>query len=250
MLKITVQADGTMDVVEDTALSEPTLTASTSVVLPVECSQTAYKSWDVKVINYWPWFMGDGDRPPGMTTANVVSAFNGALGRITSSTNDCGLADEVDVSYRYDGATTKETDMHLDATGETVCGDGSFDGRDGTSTVDFKAIEPSSTVASMCHWDYPIPFANDDLVEADVRFDYASSSPSTSHAFTLDSGPTCSGKWDLEGVATHEFGHVYGFGHVSEATYPRMTMSPDVAACEGQLKQLGRGDVLGLRSKY
>jgi predicted Zn-dependent protease len=51
-------------------------------------------------------------------------------------------------------------------------------------------------------------------------------------------------------VGTHEAGHIWGLGHVSEADYPWMTMSPNAEICDSTARTLGKGDVLGLESIY
>jgi hypothetical protein len=54
-------------------------------------------------------------------------------------------------------------------------------------------------------------------------------------------------KYDLQNVATHEFGHVYGLDHVS-ATYN--TMAPTATLGETYERSLASGDAAGLRAIY
>jgi len=53
--------------------------------------------------------------------------------------------------------------------------------------------------------------------------------------------------YDLQDVATHEFGHVYGLGHV---TSPFNTMSPTATAGETYKRSLAPGDALGIQAIY
>lgn len=60
----------------------------------------------------------------------------------------------------------------------------------------------------------------------------------------------CRRSYSVEAVATHEFGHVFGLGHVSEGLHGNLTMSTHTGPCSGAQSSLGLGDVLGLRSLY
>jgi predicted Zn-dependent protease len=61
---------------------------------------------------------------------------------------------------------------------------------------------------------------------------------------------TCSSRFSVEAVATHEFGHAFGLGHVSETYHPSLTMSSVIRACQGSESTLGLGDVRGLNALY
>ena len=53
--------------------------------------------------------------------------------------------------------------------------------------------------------------------------------------------------YDLQDVATHEFGHVYGLGHVQA---PFNTMYPTATTGETYKRSLAPGDALGIRAVY
>jgi hypothetical protein len=62
---------------------------------------------------------------------------------------------------------------------------------------------------------------------------------------------SCHGSYDLESTISHERGHTFGLGHVSETYHPNLTMSPDTKGpCRSSKRTLGRGDVLGLWEKF
>ena len=54
-------------------------------------------------------------------------------------------------------------------------------------------------------------------------------------------------KYDLQDVATHEFGHTYGLDHVSAAFD---TMAPTATLGETYKRSLASGDAAGLRSIF
>ena len=54
-------------------------------------------------------------------------------------------------------------------------------------------------------------------------------------------------KYDLQNTATHEFGHVYGLGHVSS---PFNTMAPTATMGETYKRSLATGDAAGIRAIY
>lgn len=60
----------------------------------------------------------------------------------------------------------------------------------------------------------------------------------------------CRTAFSVEGVATHEMGHVFGLSHVSESAHGNLTMSTKARPCTASDTTLGLGDVLGLRKKY
>lgn len=56
---------------------------------------------------------------------------------------------------------------------------------------------------------------------------------------------------DLEGVAVHEWGHVFGLGHTSDSGGgSTQTMAPGQYDCDGNPRTLGSGDVSGLAVAY
>jgi len=96
-----------------------------------------------------------------------------------------------------------------------------------------------------CNWGIARP-GYDDTVASDIKINKQGVRWTTSPR----SG-SCRGMWDLEGVMTHERGHTFGLGHVSETGHGNLTMSTTInGACQMAKRTLGRGDVLGLGGKY
>lgn len=84
----------------------------------------------------------------------------------------------------------------------------------------------------------------DDTVASDIKINKGD--------FRWTTSPrSCRGRYDLEGVMTHERGHTFGLGHVPEAGHGNLTMSTTInGACQLSERTLGRGDVRGLGQKY
>lgn len=147
------------------------------------------------------------------------------------------MADQVSATGSYEGDTNRRADVN--AAGDCA---GFFDD-DNVNVVDFGDL-PSGLVGKACWWYVSQPGYND-LLNADIRLNRAD------HDWTVyPNAPNCSGDYDIESVMTHERGHTYGLGHVSEAEHGRLTMSPKLTPCSDAPRTLGRGDVLGLRELY
>ncbi|WP_229859184.1 matrixin family metalloprotease [Streptomyces poonensis] len=196
------------------------------------CSDGAYKTNDLKEYGTYNWYIGDGGMPGGLSRSAAKDAFADAINNITGSYNNCGYTDQVDASASYKGTTTYEADISK----SNACTD-----RDGKSTWD--AGDLSGFVAYACWWSWPTPGVKNDLREADVRFN------TTDYDFTNKPTSSCSYKYDIRSVATHEAGHVFGMGHVGSG-HDNLTMFTDSDPCATKARTLGKGDVLGLRSIY
>jgi hypothetical protein len=135
----------------------------------------------------------------------------------------------VGVAYRYLGSTD---------TGPNIVSSGGCGSRDNKNVVGFGTLPPGM-LALTCWW-----ASGGSMIEADMRLNKAN------FLWVVSVGSGCSNKFSVEGVATHEFGHAFGMAHVDEGLHGSLTMSPTIYACQGSETTLGRGDVLGLQSKY
>jgi hypothetical protein len=68
--------------------------------------------------------------------------------------------------------------------------------------------------------------------------------------FFLTEPTACGARWDLEGALSHEFGHVFGLGHVSADGHPGLTMADTLPPCDTVHRGLGLGDYTMLRAHY
>ena len=60
-------------------------------------------------------------------------------------------------------------------------------------------------------------------------------------------GDGCSAEYDIDGIMTHETGHIIGLGHSSVVG---ATMYPSVAACHFSPRTLATDDVNGRKNLY
>lgn len=201
---------------------------------PDSCTDATYSVYDYVERGAYEWHIGDGGMPGALSRPAAQKAFLDAINNITESYSDCRLADQVAVGQRYSGTTSYEGDF---VRGSLTCTE-----RDKVSTWDAGDLN-GNVIAGACVW-YSVAGGVLDVVEADVRYN------TVDFNFTNDpnSGP-CKNKYDIRAVGTHEAGHVFGMGHVSDG-HSNLTMYTNAFMCNAKARTLGYGDVLGLRMKY
>lgn len=165
--------------------------------------------------------------------AATVAAVRSAAANIASGRNDCGLPENLDMRQRYEG----DTDRHAGVTERGACGK-----RDGHNVVSFGRLTPG-TLAVTCVW-WQSTGGVGRSVEADIMIDEVGG------AFFLNPPPGCAGRWDLESTVTHEFGHVFGLGHVTYDEHPDLTMTDGLPDCSTAYRGVGLGDYLTLKDRY
>ncbi len=188
----------------------------------------------------YDWYLGDGARPANLTTSLTYSVLASAVNTITNTRNPCGLTDLVSASSSYQGVSTHESDIHI------TFGDSDCDFfTDRQNVIDFGdlANDGNPPVAATCTW-YGSQVGAEYILEADIKFNVVD------YQFTRDPGPNCTQHYDLESVAAHEFGHVYGLDHVDSDAHPTLTMRQGGSQCTTFKRDLGLGDVVGLRQLY
>jgi hypothetical protein len=211
---------------------EPTLIGSGT---PSACSDGAYKLSGHRWRSQYRWRFAAGTTPSGLNVDNVEQALNlkNPAAAITSSRNDCGLADDVSASQAYLGRTSATPDIIYDGA--------LIEGMDGVSVVGFGFGDmPYGTLGFMLDRAY----SDGTALEADFML----STRYSWFPFGVPAG--CSNKSGIQAAGTHQFGHVFGLGHVSEAFDPALTMSMVTSSCSSSAYTLGLGDVRGLRQLY
>lgn len=186
-----------------------------------KCSATtAYKVNGAKN-HYGQWYWNSSGAPSGaLAQINLgVSAITDGLST-TCGTRSNGSFDT------YRGTISSFAGIKAD---------GSCTGVSGKNEVSFGDVS-GSTLAWTCTY-----VGIGSISEADIKFDNSNRTWNTSTT-------GCSGRYDLRGVATHEFGHFFGLGHSAQTA--GQVMAPTTGTCNTANRQLGRGDQEGLRKIY
>jgi hypothetical protein len=194
------------------------------------CDDGAYKLNGYKWNKTLQWSFNSGSTPSGLSTDSVESKLKAGMSNITNSDNSSGFSDLVSATHSYLGRKAK---------GPNIDASGNCTSNDGANAVGFGDL-PAGVLGVACTW-----FSNGIAVNSDIKFN------KVDHKWTTNpTSDSCSNKFSVEGVMTHEAGHAFGLGHVSESSHPGMTMSTKSAPCQNSESTLGRGDVLGLRQYY
>ena len=167
--------------------------------------------------------------PNELTRRGALGAIRRGTANITNTRNPCRLGDRVPVGFVYSGKTARLADA-----GGNRCSRS-----DDLSVVSFGKL-PKGVLAVTC-----TTFNSGKVKASDMNINKANAE------WTTRPTKSCRGRYDLESVVTHERGHTFGLGHVSEGSGGALTMNPVIEGyCETSWRTLGRGDVLGLDGKY
>jgi hypothetical protein len=227
---------------DKTSTSSTAKAPSVAAAATSPCSDSSYALWDEKWFHGFNWYVNFANRPSNISNADTAAALKRAMSNITGEKDSCGYADGVSLSATYKGSTSigNSVGQVKNANGVYVirCGTGD------THTVTNFGDIPSSFVAYTCDW-VTYQDGPDSTISADIKYNVHDVNFTQ---YGASSG--CKGKYDLESVATHEFGHLAGLGHVTGSAHANLTMYPTVYYCDTRNRTLARGDVLGLRQKY
>lgn len=209
---------------------------------PAACSDSYYNLNDAKRDSQLQWYVGDGSNPAAASDSEFAGALVRAVNHIQDA-NDCSMPDQVSASADYYGTTNRESEFDL-VDGGYECESYFF--QDGYNVVDASNLDNHGDppVAAACWW-MVWSTGYDRITSSDIRFNIEDFN------FTLTPRSSgCFNDFDVQGVATHEFGHAFGMGHVAEKSHGYLTMSTSLDPCAVGARTLGKGDILGLRDLY
>ncbi len=195
---------------------------SDSAITPLaSCSSTDYVISGWRWPSVYNWYYNSTNQQ-----ASSLGALQAAAAAWTGTITVCGSTVLSSAGQNYVAATSTSPNITSSAT----CGT-----RDSTNVTGWGAL-PSGTLAVTCTWYNSFG----DALESDQRY---------STGYSWSSASSCTGSnYDVRGVATHEFGHTYGLGHVAQST--GLVMKPASSTCETAQRTLGRGDQLGIDWLY
>lgn len=180
------------------------------------------------------WRYNHASTDSSVSSSGAEGAIRRGAFNITNAYNNCGQGfgnSQYGASESYNGTTSRRADVD---NGTNNC-----NARDEANVRDFGDLA-TGTLGLACTWYFTISY---EIQESDVRFN-------TDYNWDVLPEP-CSTEYDVETVATHEWGHTFGQGHVSESGHGLLTMSTQIEGpCQDSERTLGRGDFLGLVNKY
>jgi hypothetical protein len=167
-----------------------------------------------------------------MKAFKAVDQIKRGLSNIRDGKDNCGLQGRPDASSRYLGRTTAKPNIFT-RDGRVTCG--TYNSR---NTVGWGQL-PGNLLGYTCYW-----WARDskNMIAADMRLDPGSRT-------VLKYPASCRNKFDLQSLATHEWGHAYGLLHPGSG-HAKLTMAHLLPPCSKAPRTLGLGDWRGLRKLY
>jgi hypothetical protein len=239
-LEVTRHLDGTLELEHvgdesDGTQDEPEISAAASS--PGECSDRTYNDADRRVIETHPWYINRSTTPRELAQKTAIRALKSGGANITQTRSNCRhLGDRVPEKLSYQGKTAS----HAQIDASRHC-----NGNDGKTVVSF-GILPRGTLAVTCIISAVNHSGDNPVKTSDTKFN------KTHFNWTVrPNSRSCRGRYDLEGIMTHERGHTFGLDHVLESSHGKLTMSAGInGPCQSSERSLGRGDVRGLNNIY
>ena len=210
----------------------PAASGDNTVVPNVDsaCGETAFNLEGHRWTSTVRWFYNESTvSRVGLNLSATIADIRAGNFNMTTGQNNCGFATG---AFSSSGSFQGDTSLfaNIDSGGNCTS---RFP--DGQNTVSWGPTTSGTLLAETC-----FEFSGGTMTEGDIYI--------ASNKGIVDSFPaSCSNKYDLQSVATHEWGHVYGLAHetggVDEVMYPTSF------ACALR-RHLGRGDYNAMNQYY
>jgi hypothetical protein len=187
----------------------------------------------MRLNHYIRWRFNAKSTPSGMSKPAVLGVMKRASTYVSAVQDACGVPDG--------GPAVGDAGMTRESV--NIGTDGVCKANDHKSVVGFGDL-PSYRTGNTCVWSW-IQDGPDRINSTDVRLN------KSDYSWTAKVTGSCRGRYDVESTMTHERGHAFGLGHVSESSHANLTMSSQSnGPCQTSERTLGRGDAIGLNRKY
>ncbi|ROP72571.1 matrixin family metalloprotease [Curtobacterium sp. PhB115] len=195
---------------------------SATTAATTKCTSTAYVRNNYRWSSTVKWYYNES----GQKSSYAKNALRTAANAWTGTISACD---------RTATSTARNSYVRLATQAPGLTDKGGCSRSNGYSVMGWGKL-PAGTLGVTCVW-YD---GNGVAKEADQR--YATS-------YKWSSTATCSGaRFDTQAVATHEWGHLYGLGHVKTRT--GQVMEPSGGYCDTASRTLGLGDLTGIAAIY
>lgn len=237
-LAVSTEPDGTIVVDSYGSEADSDVAPGSGPINPFDngCTDSAYTLKTYKWYSTFSWYYNTSNTPSYLTTLDVENAMKRGTTNVTQANNDCGFTDNITASQSYAGRTT---------TGIQVTSSGTCGTADTRNVAMFGSLSNGS-LATTCTW-YSTAENPDKALSNDVRFSTAFEWATT----TVQCISNGADGYMIDDVMTHERGHNYGLGHVTESNHEWLTMSTNSQGpCDTSQNTLGLGDYNGLNVRY
>jgi hypothetical protein len=196
------------------------------------CGQSAYNLEGAHWTSTLRWYYNQSTvSRAGLGVSATLSDVRAGNYNLTTGQNNCGYATG---AFNVAGSYQGNTSLFANIDSSAACTSRFPDGQNTVSWGPFNSSAAGTLAVTCYHWN------GSTMTEADTYLG--------SNVGMVDTFPSsCSGKYDLQSISTHEWGHAFGLAH--ETSGPDEVMYPYKSACALR-RHLGKGDYAGMNAMY